>query len=58
MVMGICHTEFEFDTFLDVMTFFKRVINLCKQINYCEFKSEKYNEYMKQLDELVATKKA
>ena len=57
MVMGICHTEFEFDTFLDVMTFFKRVINLCKQINYCEFKSEKYNEYMKQLDELVATKK-
>ena len=58
MVMGICHTEFEFDTFLDVMTFFKRVINLCKQINYCEFKSDKYNEYMKQLDELVATKKA
>ena len=58
MVMGICHTEFEFDTFLDVMTFFKRVINLCKQINYSEFKSEKYYEYMKQLDELVATKKA
>ena len=58
MVMGICHTEFEFDTFLDVMTFFKRVINLCKQINYCEFKSDKYNEYMKQLDELVASKKS
>jgi V/A-type H+-transporting ATPase subunit A len=58
MVMGICHTEFEFDTFLDVMNFFKRVINLCKQINYSEFKSEKYYEYMKQLDELVATKKA
>jgi V/A-type H+-transporting ATPase subunit A len=38
------------------MNFFKRVINLCKQINYSEFKSEKYYEYMKQLDELVATK--
>ena len=58
MVMGICHTEFEFDTFLDVMNFFKRVINLCKQINYSEFKSEKYYEYMKQLDELVASKKS
>ena len=58
MVMGICHTEFDFDNFLDVMNFFKRVINLCKQINYSEYKSDKYNEYMKQLDELVATKKA
>ena len=58
MVMDICHAEFEFDTFLDVMNFFKRVINVCKQINYSEYKSDKYNEYMKQLDELVATKKA
>ena len=57
MVMGICHTEFDFDNFLDVMNFFKRVINLCKQINYSEYKSDKYNEYMKQLDELVATKR-
>ena len=57
MVMDICHAEFEFDTFLDVMNFFKRVINVCKQINYSEYKSDKYNEYMKQLEELVASKK-
>ena len=58
MVMDICHADFEFETFLDVMNFFKRVINVCKQINYSEYKSDKYNEYMKQLDELIATKKA
>ena len=57
MVMDICHAEFEFETFLDVMNFFKRVINVCKQINYSEYKSDKYNEFMKQLEELVATKK-
>ena len=30
----------DYDTFLDVIDYFKRVINLCKQMNYCEFKSK------------------
>lgn len=56
-VIDICHTEFEFDTFTEVMDYFKSVINVCKQINYSEYKSDDYNKYKKELDELIAQRK-
>ena len=34
MVIDICHTEFEFDNFNEVMDYFKKMINVCKQMNY------------------------
>lgn len=54
MVIDICHTEFKFDTFLEVMDYFKKMINICKQMNYSKYKSEKYEDFKKQLQELVA----
>ena len=56
-VIDICHTEFKFDTFLEVIDYFKKVINLCKQMNYQPFESEKYFEYEKQLKALLAERK-
>lgn len=56
-VIDICHTEFKFDSFLDVMDYFKKMINICKQMNYSEYKSEKYEGFVKQLQELVAERK-
>ena len=53
-VIDICHTEFEFDTFIEVMDYFKKMINVCKQMNYSEYKSEKYEGFVKQLQELIA----
>ena len=55
-VIDICHTEFEFDNFIEVMDYFKRMINICKQMNYSPYKSDKYNEYKKQLADLIAEK--
>ncbi len=57
MVIDICHTEFEFEGFLDVMDYFKKMINICKQMNYSAYKSENYELYKKQLAELIAEKK-
>ncbi len=57
MVIDICHTEFTFDNFLDVMDYFKKMINICKQMNYSAYKSDKYNGFRKQLEELVAERK-
>jgi V/A-type H+-transporting ATPase subunit A len=57
MVMDICHTEFEFDNFLEVMDFFKKTINVCKQMNYCVFHSEEYNRCCDELAELIATRR-
>ena len=54
MVIDICHTEFEFDNFNEVMDYFKKMINICKQMNYSKFKSEQYEGFQKQLEELVA----
>ena len=55
--MDICHTEFSFENFLEVTEFFKKIINLCKQMNYSEFNSDKFKNYISQLQELIATKK-
>lgn len=46
--------EFKFDTFIEVMDYFKKMINLCKQMNYAKYKSEQYEDFKKQLQELVA----
>jgi V/A-type H+-transporting ATPase subunit A len=52
-VIGICHTEFTFDTFTDVMDYFKHMINIFKQMNYSEYKSEQFNTFNGQLENLL-----
>ena len=39
------------------MDFFKKIINIGKQMNYSKFKSEQYNDYKRQLLDLVAERK-
>ena len=56
LVMDICKHDYDFKDFNDVSTYFKRVINLCKQMNYAEFKSEAFNNYQQQLNDLLAEK--
>ena len=53
LVVNICNTEFEFDNFNKVADYFKKVIDVCRQMNYAEFKSERFNKYRTQLDELL-----
>lgn len=55
-VIDICRTEFEFDSFLDVMDYFKKLINLCKQMNYAEYKSEKFEDYKQQIRRMLEEK--
>ena len=57
LVIDICHTDFQFDNFNEVMDFFKKLINIGKQMNYSKFKSEQYNDYKRQLHDLVAERK-
>lgn len=53
MVTEICEKEFHFDNFLEVTDYFKKMINLCKQMNYSEYKSEQYEDYVKQIKEFL-----
>jgi V/A-type H+-transporting ATPase subunit A len=58
MVIDVCHTEFKFDNFVEVMEYFKKMINICKQMNYSKYKSAEYVEFGKQLQELIAGRRA
>lgn len=52
-VMNICHTDFAFDNFNEVSDYFKKMINILKQMNYSEFKSDKFEKFNVELDELL-----
>ena len=53
-VLEICNTPFEFETFEEVGTFFKSLVNIMRQMNYSEFKSDNFNKYINQLNETIA----
>ncbi len=56
-VLNIADTDFEFDSFNEVDSYFKRIINQYKQMNYSEFKSEKFNNYEAELNKIIAERK-
>jgi V/A-type H+-transporting ATPase subunit A len=54
LVTEICdEDDYQFDTFNDVVDYFKKMINLCKQMNYSEYKSDNYYEFKKQVEEMI-----
>ncbi|MCB9071507.1 MAG: V-type ATP synthase subunit A [Prevotellaceae bacterium] len=57
LVMSICNNEYAFDSFLEVMDYFKKVINACKQMNYSEFRSEKFEKYVAEVKAIIDEKK-
>ncbi|MDD4637841.1 MAG: V-type ATP synthase subunit A, partial [Bacteroidales bacterium] len=56
-VIALCRTEFKFANFNEVMDYFKKMINIMKQMNYSVYQSEEYHSYDKQLDMLVKERK-
>lgn len=54
LVMDICNSKFEFSGFMEVMDYFKRVINVCKQMNYSPYKSEQFAKYESELKTILA----
>lgn len=57
LVMDIWRSDFEFNAFTEVMAYFKRIINICKQMNYAAFMSESFLLYQQQLQEVIAERK-
>jgi V/A-type H+-transporting ATPase subunit A len=56
-VLNVCNTEFNFELFTEVDIYFKRIINQYKQMNYSEFKSEKFLNYEKELLKIIDERK-
>ena len=53
LLLDICHHKFEFENFEECRHFFKEMINILRQMNYSEFKSEKFNDYQQQLNKMI-----
>ena len=56
LVVEVCRADYAFDNFLEVMDYFKKLVNLCKQMNYAEFKSAKFEDYKRQIRAMVEEK--
>ncbi|MEA4935567.1 MAG: V-type ATP synthase subunit A [Paludibacter sp.] len=57
LVMDICESDFEFNDFTEVMDYFKRVINIFKQMNYSPFKSEQFAKFENELKTILAERR-
>lgn len=57
LVLEICNTEYKFESFLHVPDYFKKIINICKQMNYSEFNSDQFVKYEKELRALIEENK-
>lgn len=53
LIMDIMAADFSFDNFNEVMDYFKRLINVCRQMNYSEFESKDFKKYRSELDKVL-----
>ena len=49
--------DFDFENFQQTGEFFKKIINLLRQMNFVEFKSTEFNEYEETLQQMVTEQK-
>ncbi len=56
-VVEIYHTKFSFESFEEVASYFKRVINQMKQMNYSEFESDKFKQNEKEFNTIIEERK-
>ncbi len=54
LIVGICEREFSFEDFEECRSYFKQMINILRQMNYSEFRSDKFKEYQQQLSKLLS----
>lgn len=52
-VLEICNMKFDFEDFEQCSAFFKEVINIMRQMNYSEFNSDKFKQYLEQLNNKI-----
>lgn len=53
-VLNLVHRDLEFKSFEEINPYFKKLINILKQMNYSEFKSDDFKKYEKELETVLA----
>ncbi len=55
-IINVCRQKFEFDDFESCSAYFKKMINIFRQMNYSEYESEDFKRYEKEIEELLTEK--
>jgi V/A-type H+-transporting ATPase subunit A len=58
LVLDINTRDFNFESFDEISTWFKKAINKLRQMNYSEFQSDDFKKYNKELNEIINEKVA
>lgn len=58
LVMEVCEQNYSFESFEQVTPYFKKMINLFKQMNYSEFKSDDFFKFEKEVKQLAEERRA
>ncbi|MCB5258565.1 MAG: V-type ATP synthase subunit A, partial [Candidatus Cloacimonetes bacterium] len=57
LLLKICNTEFDFESYEELQPFYSRVINVLVQMNYQSFESDKFKEYEAQLESILTERR-
>jgi V/A-type H+/Na+-transporting ATPase subunit A len=57
LVLQVSQMDFDFKGFEEVAGYFKRIINILKQLNYSEFKSDQFNNLLEEHKALINEKR-
>jgi len=52
-VLAVCNTQFTFNSFEEVNPYFKKIINVFKQMNYSEFHSQQFKKFEEELESII-----
>ncbi len=58
LILDICNDDFVFDSFDEVMPYYMKMINICKQMNYIEFDHSDFAKYESELKATVEERRA
>ncbi|MBR0082761.1 MAG: V-type ATP synthase subunit A, partial [Bacteroidales bacterium] len=54
LILDICSRNFKFEDYEKCRSYFKELINILRQMNYSEFKSESFNQYLGMLTQQLS----
>jgi V/A-type H+-transporting ATPase subunit A len=58
LILDICKKDFLFESFEEVMPYYIKMINICKQMNYVEFETPEFKKYETELNAVVEERRA
>lgn len=58
LILGICAKDFVHETFEEVMPFYVKLVNICRQMNYVESDTEQFKQYEEELHKEVEVRSA